>query len=99
MDLHHEVEYSHGLAVGLVELMRYRQDGANRLFQALVLGSLVGEPDAVQVMRILKIGHSAEGDIRHSVYIIIYLLLFGAQDADDFEARTVSPDPILQRIS
>src|SRR5260370_38851928 len=49
VDLGHEVEHSHCLAVCLVELVLHRHDGADRLFQPLVLRSLVGEPDRVQV--------------------------------------------------
>src|ERR1035437_7924269 len=92
MDLSHQVEHFHSLPVRLVELVLCRQDGADRLFQALVLRRLVGEPDGVQVMCILQLAHSAERDVYHAVYIVISLLHFGAQDTDDFEAEAVNPD-------
>src|ERR1700674_2824475 len=99
MELRHQVEYFHGLVVGLVELVLRRHDGADRLSQFLVLRSQVGEPDRVQVMGILQIAHGAEGDVYDAVDIVISLLHFGAQDADDFEAQAVNPDALTQRVS
>ena len=40
-----------------------------------------------------------EGDIYHAVDIVISLLHFGAQNADDFEAEAVDPDVLAQRIA
>src|SRR5579863_100258 len=99
MDLGHQVEYFHGLAIGLIELVLGRHNRADRLFQQFVFRSLVRKPDGIQVMRILQIAHRAEGDVHHPVYIVIALLHFGFQDADDFEAEAVHPDVLPQRVA
>jgi hypothetical protein len=99
MDLRHDIENHDGLAVRLVELMFRRQDGADRLLQALVLRSLVGEPDGVKVMGTLQIAHGVEGDVDDAVDIVISFLHFGTQDTDDFEAESVKPDVLAQCVA
>ena len=50
-------------------------------------------------MCILQIAHGAEWDVDHAVYIVISLLHFGAQDADDLEAQAVNPDALTERVA
>ena len=78
MDLGHKVEQSHCLPVRLVKLMLRRHDRANRLFQPLIFGSLVGEPDGVQVVCIFQITHSRKRDVHNSINVVISFLHFGA---------------------
>src|SRR4029077_16646324 len=99
VDLHHEVEHLHRLVVRLVEFVRHRHNGSDRLFQALVLGNLVVEPDRVQVVRIFQVAHRAEGYVNHAINVGIALLHLGAQNPDDFKAETVHANAFAHRVT
>ena len=50
-------------------------------------------------MRIFQVAHGGEGDINHAVDVVVSLLHFGAQDADDFEAETVQANVFTQSVA
>src|ERR1700692_2432221 len=99
MKLHHEVEHPHGLMIRLAKLMLRGQDGADRRLDSLVVRGIVVKPDGIEGVRILKIAHRGKGNIDHAVYVVVSLLHFGAQNADNFKAETVKPDVFPQRVT
>ena len=50
-------------------------------------------------MGVFQIAHGGEGYIDRAVDIVVSLLHFCAQNTDDFEAETVDPDVLAQRVA
>src|ERR1700744_378833 len=60
---------------------------------------MVGEPDAAQVFEVAKILEGVEGDVHLAVDVVIALLHFGLEDADDGEATAIEADALADRIA
>src|SRR5678815_1905646 len=99
MDLFHEVKHENGAAVIRVELVIDGHHPAHGLFQAFVRSGLIVEPDGVEVARILKVAHGAEGDVYQAVGIVIASLHFRAYNSDDFNAKAIDADSFAQRVT
>jgi hypothetical protein len=88
----HEVVDPHRLVVCLAEFMLCGHDAANGRLEPLVVGSVVVKPNCIEVVRVFKLPHGREGDVHHSVNVVISLLHFGVQDADHFKTEPVEAD-------
>ena len=71
-----------------------RENIPNRLFDPLVVGGLVVEPDAVKIVGVFQIAHGGERNIDDPIHVVVALLHFGRKNADHFEADAIEADAL-----
>src|SRR5581483_10846847 len=99
MDLGHKIEHSHGTAVGLAELVLCCHYFSSRLFKPFVFRCFIVEPNRVEIVSILKITHGCKRYIDNTIYIVVSLLHFGFQYANDFEAQPIKANVFAQSVT
>ncbi len=95
MQLRHEIRDVYGVVVRGAEMVGRGQGLAQALLRQFIVAG-VTEPDSVQVGRVLDVAHGAEGDIDLAVDVVIGLLHFGEEDADDGERLPIEADTLTE---
>ena len=75
------------------------ENGADSLVQALILRSLIGEPDGIQVVRALDVVHAGERNVDHAIDVVIALLHFASQHPNHFKADAFKADTLAHRVA
>src|ERR1039458_1475651 len=96
LQLLHHVEDEYGALVIGLEVVLLGEDGAHLVFYQFVFVALVIVPDAIQVVRVLKIAHGAERDVDQIVDAVVPLLHVRRENAYDPVTDTVDAHVLAQ---
>jgi hypothetical protein len=63
------------------------------------LSPVVGEPDSAEIFEVAEILEGIEGDVDLAIDVVVALLHFRFEDADDGESDAVEADALAERIA